>query len=60
MAHSLVINSLAPNSFVSGNPARPHAEDMRIQAAAGRLPELLKEIKELKKKVADLEGRVLT
>ena len=59
-AHSLVINSLPTNSFVSGTPARPHAEDMRIQAAAGRLPELLKEIRELQKKVADLEGRVLT
>ena len=59
-AHSLVINSLTPNSFVSGVPARPHAEDMRIQAAAGRLPELLKEIKELQKRVADLEGRVLS
>jgi UDP-3-O-[3-hydroxymyristoyl] glucosamine N-acyltransferase len=59
-AHALVINSLPPNSFVSGVPARPHAEDMRIQAAAGRLPELLKEIKELQKKVTDLEGKVLT
>lgn len=59
-AHSLVINSLPPNSFVSGVPARPHGEDMRIQAAAGRLPELLKEIKELQKRIMDLEGRVLS
>jgi UDP-3-O-[3-hydroxymyristoyl] glucosamine N-acyltransferase len=59
-AHSLVINSLTPNSFVSGVPARPHAQDMRIQAAAGRLPELLKELKEIQKKVADLESRVLS
>jgi UDP-3-O-[3-hydroxymyristoyl] glucosamine N-acyltransferase len=59
-ACSLVIGSLAPNSFVSGTPARPHAEDMRIQAAAGRVPELIKEIRELQKRVADLEGRVLT
>jgi UDP-3-O-[3-hydroxymyristoyl] glucosamine N-acyltransferase len=59
-ACSLVISSLPSNSFVSGNPARPHAEDMRIQAAAGRVPELLKEIRELQKRVADLEGRILT
>jgi UDP-3-O-[3-hydroxymyristoyl] glucosamine N-acyltransferase len=56
---SMVINSLPPNSFVSGSPARPHVEDMRIQAAMSRLPDLLKEIKELKKKVADLEGKVV-
>lgn len=57
-ACSLAINSLPPNSYVSGTPARPHAEDMRIQAATGRLPELLKEIKELQKRVSELEGRV--
>lgn len=57
-AYSLAINSLPPNSYVSGVPARPHGEDMRIQATAGRLPELLKEIRELQKKVADLEERV--
>ncbi|NLY75193.1 MAG: UDP-3-O-(3-hydroxymyristoyl)glucosamine N-acyltransferase [Firmicutes bacterium] len=57
-ANSMVINSLPPNSYVSGIPARPHAQDMRIQAAAGRLPELLKDFRELQKKVADLEKRV--
>lgn len=57
-ACSLAINSLPPNSYVSGIPARPHAEDMRIQATSGRLPELLKEIRELQKKVAELEERV--
>jgi hypothetical protein len=31
---------------------------MRIQATAGRLPELLKEIRELQKKVANLEGKL--
>jgi UDP-3-O-[3-hydroxymyristoyl] glucosamine N-acyltransferase len=57
-ACSTVISNLPPNSFVSGSPARPHAEDMRIQAAVGRLPDLLKEMKELKKKVADLETKI--
>lgn len=57
-ACSLAINSLPSNSFVSGTPARPHAQDMRIQATAGRLPELFKEIRELQKKVAELEERV--
>ena len=57
-ASSIVISSLPANSFVSGFPARHHAEDMRIQAAAGRLPELLKEFRELQKKVAELEGKI--
>jgi UDP-3-O-[3-hydroxymyristoyl] glucosamine N-acyltransferase len=59
-ACAMVIGNLPPNSFVSGSPARPHAEDMRIQAAVGRLPDILKELKELKKKVAELEGKTLT
>ncbi len=59
-AHSLVINNLPPNSFVSGVPARPHAVDMRIQASAGRLPEILKELKELQKRVAELERKNLS
>lgn len=57
-ACSLAINSLPSNSYVSGTPARPHAEDMRIQATSGHLPELLKEIRELQKKVVELEKRV--
>ncbi len=57
-ACAMVISSLPPNSFVSGSPARPHAEDMRIQAAMNRLPDLLKEIKELQKRVAELEKRM--
>lgn len=56
-ACSLAISSLPPNSYVSGIPARPHSEDMRIQATAGRLPELLKEIRELQKKVSELEKK---
>lgn len=58
---SLVINSVPANSFVSGTlVARPHGEDMRIQAAVGHLPDLLKEIRELQKKVADLEKKRIT
>ncbi len=56
--NSGVISSLAPYSFVSGYPARPHAEDMRIQAAAGRLPEIIKEMRELQKRVLELEDKI--
>jgi UDP-3-O-[3-hydroxymyristoyl] glucosamine N-acyltransferase len=39
---------------ISGHPARPHREEVRIQAALGRLPELLKRVKELEKRLAEL------
>lgn len=55
---SVAVGNIAPYSFVSGFPARPHAEDMRIQAATGRLPNLLKEFRELQKRVAELEGKI--
>lgn len=57
-ARGMVISSLPANSVVSGQPARPHGEDMRIQAAAGKLPELLRTIRQLEKRVAELEGKL--
>ena len=59
-ARSLVINNLPPNSYVSGTPARPHGEDMRVAAAIGKVPELLKTVRELQKRLAELEDRILT
>lgn len=56
-ARGMVIGNLPPNSFVSGQPARPHAEDMRIQAAAGKLPDLLKTIRNLEKRLTELEEK---
>jgi UDP-3-O-[3-hydroxymyristoyl] glucosamine N-acyltransferase len=57
-ACAMVISSIPPHSFVSGSPARTHAADMRNQAAIGRLPELLKEFKEMQKKLVELENRI--
>ncbi|HBL35907.1 MAG TPA: UDP-3-O-(3-hydroxymyristoyl)glucosamine N-acyltransferase, partial [Firmicutes bacterium] len=57
-ARGMVISSLPANSVVSGQPARPHGEDMRIQAATGKLPELLRTIRQLEKRVAELEGKL--
>lgn len=36
---------------ISGNPGRPHREEVRIQAALGRLPELLRRVKELERRL---------
>ncbi len=57
-ARGLVASDLPPKSFVSGFPARPHQENMRILAAQRRVPELLKIVSELEKKVAALERRL--
>ena len=49
-----VIGNVPPGSFISGDPGRPHPKTMRIQAALSRLPELVKEVRELRKMVQEL------
>jgi UDP-3-O-[3-hydroxymyristoyl] glucosamine N-acyltransferase len=44
--------------MVSGYPARPHREELRMEASIRKLPELFRELKELKEKVKDLEERL--
>lgn len=50
-----VSGNLPPYSFVSGDPARPHQKQMRIQGALSRLPELVKEVRELRKMVLEMK-----
>lgn len=42
--------------MIYGTPARPRTEAMRVEAAVGRLPEILKRLKELENKVSGLES----
>jgi len=49
-----VISDLPPGSYVSGYPAGPHREKMKIEAAIRRTPELLKTVRELRKQVESL------
>ncbi|MBN1595362.1 UDP-3-O-(3-hydroxymyristoyl)glucosamine N-acyltransferase [candidate division FCPU426 bacterium] len=46
-----ITRDVAAGVFVSGYPARPHQESLRLQAETARLPEL-------RKRVADLESRL--
>jgi UDP-3-O-[3-hydroxymyristoyl] glucosamine N-acyltransferase len=46
-----VISDIAAGEKVSGYPARPHREAMRIQGALSRLPELLRRVKEIERAV---------
>jgi len=47
-----------PRSFVSGFPARPHKENMRIIAVSQRLPEMVDDLKALRATLQALEERI--
>ena len=56
-AQTGVIGNIGPGAFVSGFPARPHKEQMRVQATQQKLPSLIRLIKDLEERVKKLEGR---
>ncbi|PIU42274.1 MAG: UDP-3-O-(3-hydroxymyristoyl)glucosamine N-acyltransferase [Candidatus Omnitrophica bacterium CG07_land_8_20_14_0_80_42_15] len=57
-AQSGISKSLDKNIFVIGSPARPQNIWKRINASMGHLPELLKTVSKLSKKVKVLEEKV--
>ncbi|MDI6736350.1 MAG: UDP-3-O-(3-hydroxymyristoyl)glucosamine N-acyltransferase [bacterium] len=56
-AQTGVMKDIGPNLIVSGLPARPHQEEMKIKALIQKLPLLAEKIKVLEKKAAELENR---
>lgn len=56
MASAIAAGDVPPGSVVSGIPARPHAAELRAKAAANRLPEALKELRSLRRRLAELEA----
>ena len=50
-ARGVITHDLPPGSFVSGFPAKPHAEARRISAAQTKLPELLRRVAELERRL---------
>lgn len=50
-AKSVVTKDIAPGSFVSGFPARPHSRQKRIKAIIDRLPQFIERIKKLEDKI---------
>ena len=54
-AQSGVARDLADGETVSGSPAIPHREWLRMSAAAPRLADLLREVRKLSQRVAELE-----
>lgn len=56
-ARSGIISDVPANSFYAGFPARPHREWLRSEAGAKKVPDLIKKVRELEKRLADLENR---
>lgn len=54
-ARGVVTNDVEPGSFVSGFPVKPHQEERKILASLRRLPELIKKVRDLEKKVLEKE-----
>jgi UDP-3-O-[3-hydroxymyristoyl] glucosamine N-acyltransferase len=52
-AQSCVWGNLPAGAVVSGSPDRPHREQVRLQAALGQLPELLRRVQDLERRLAD-------
>jgi UDP-3-O-[3-hydroxymyristoyl] glucosamine N-acyltransferase len=55
-AQAGVTKSVDPETAVSGYPARPHDQAMRLQAALAKLPELVRRVRELEHEVQRLRG----
>ncbi|MCX7780154.1 MAG: UDP-3-O-(3-hydroxymyristoyl)glucosamine N-acyltransferase [Negativicutes bacterium] len=54
-ARTAVISDVPPGSFFAGFPARPHKEWLRGEASISRVPELMKKVRELEKRLEQLE-----
>ena len=57
-AKSAVTKDMPAGSRLSGFPARPHKQELRIHAATRKLPELLPEFTKLQKRVEQLEAKL--
>lgn len=49
-----VTKKVPPGSLVSGFPAKPHRQELHIEAAVAKLPELLVQIRDMEKRIEKL------
>ena len=57
-AQAGITKSIKEKEFVSGYPARPHKQQLKIEAAQSRLPNLLRKVNALEKKIEQLEKKL--
>lgn len=50
-----VISDVPAGSFYAGFPARPHKEWLRAEASANKVPDLIKKVRDLEKRLATIE-----
>lgn len=55
-ARSAPISNVASGSFLAGFPARPHREWIKAEASLYKVPDLIKKVRELEKRLAELES----
>lgn len=55
-ARSAPISDVPAGSFYAGFPARPHKEWLRSEASANKMPDLIKKVRDLEKRLAAIEG----
>jgi UDP-3-O-[3-hydroxymyristoyl] glucosamine N-acyltransferase len=53
-AQSGVLADVEAGAVMLGSPARPHADTLRIYASLARLPELVRKVRELERRLAEL------
>lgn len=56
-ARGVVTSDVAPGSFVSGFPLKPHSEERKILASLRKLPDLIKKVRELEKMLEGNENK---
>lgn len=54
-ARTGITKDVAPGSIISGFPARPHRQDLKLQALYERLPDLFEKIQMLETEIAKLQ-----
>ncbi len=57
-ARAGIMSDVPAGTVVMGAPARPRGEQLRIEAASRRLPDLVRQVRELTARLAELEKRL--